>query len=133
MAEAFRTAGETSTTAQTSLPKASDPQDVSRGVGELSPTLYRDTNKQPYLTKFLGMENIYQDMNSDTKVMLDTVDDYFMEKIAGNEFENTGEGYKTFMKKLEHLTNSQDMPKLAKLGVIANFIHYLNKRKQFTG
>jgi len=104
---------------------------VDEATTDLPPTQYQDVEGKPYLSQYLGLENVFHDLDSDFKLDMEDVDSYFNIEVKRKKYENNKDGYKSYLKKLVKLTDTKDKPKRAKYGKIAEFIRYVRRTERF--
>lgn len=98
---------------------------------QLSPELWSNTNGKPYLTKILGLENVYNDLAPEVSSDIDFIEEYFKEMVRAGKRGNDNTSYKEFMSYFEKITNSQNQPIISKLNKIADFIKTIKRAKEY--
>lgn len=105
---------------------------VEKPSAEVAPTLYQEEHGKPYLTKLLDIENTYTELDADLQSNIDAIEDYFKTKVRAKEIENDSVGYKELFKRLEKITDSSTRPLSVKLGLIAEYLKYIERSKRYT-
>ena len=94
--------------------------------GEMTPNLWEQTNKKPYLTKVWDSTEAWEVLSPDEQGNAELISEYFNES---KDFRKDEVGYKDYLKKFEHLTNTKSAPIQVKIKKISEFIRYLQRTK----
>lgn len=116
-----------------SVEKSSKTSEVvsSESKKELSPLLYVEENKKPYVAKYWGVEDITKTLDRETLTNMEFVDDYFKQLVDDGKYENDKVGYKEFMKKMEKTADVEHAPLRTKAGRISEFVKYMLRSKKY--
>lgn len=112
-------------------PARGEKQVISDGHGELSPLLYRQTMKEPYLYNYLGWDTVKSEMGHDMDGNMEAIEDYFAEQVMDKRWVNDKVGFKDYFKHLEKVTDTEHMPAYSKLGKMAEYVKYLIRSNKY--
>ncbi len=97
----------------------------------LSPLLFRQQFEKPFLSKLLGVEEVYDRLPVDLKENIDFVEEYFIELVKKGQKGNDEVSYKELIKYLENITNTKFATLTDKIAKIADFIKTIKRAKEY--
>lgn len=119
-----------STQAQAELPKASPPESVPENV-TLPITQYQEETGKPYIAKHLDGLMAWDNLDSTTQENGELIDDYFRSSVKSGKYRNDDVSYKDFIRHFEKVTDTKNAPLSTKINVIAEFLRYQFRKKQY--
>lgn len=112
------------------LPKASPPDSVPESV-ELPISEHLKETGRPYLIKQLDADLAWDTLKQETKENAESIEEYFFELAKKGSYRSDKVGYKDFLRHYEGVTNTKHAPLSNKINVIAEFLRYQTRRKQY--
>lgn len=104
--------------------KTSNPDRPSDSEGKLSPEIWEKSEGKPYLTKLWEATEAWQTLSPDEQSNAELISEHFRES---KDYRKDEVGYRDFLKKYEHLTDTKSAPLQVKINKISEFIRYVKR------
>lgn len=89
---------------------------------------YEAEKGKPYTVEYFKLGDSWHELQGGFPKEVETIENYFQEKIKTGEIANNVSTIKSFIKKLEKLTNVADEPRaVIRIETIADYINFLNR------
>lgn len=102
----------------------SNPDRPSGSDVKMSPEVWEQSSKMPYLTKVWEATEAWSTLGNDEKVDAELISEHFKES---KDYRKDEVGYKDFLRKFEHLTDTKSAPLQVKIKKISEFIRYIKR------
>lgn len=113
------------------LPKASPRSDEPASPVDIPVDNYLQETGRPYIAKQLDGLMAWDSLDTGTQENGELIDEVFHKGVKSGRYRNDDVGYQDFLRHYEKVTDTKNAPLAMKVNVIAEFLRYQQRRKDY--